>query len=764
MKCYQMIFDENSIMNEEMKSLLNTLCGMQTDKLVDTSFTIGIVNDLGRLKFYCITNDNFHTVFKQKINTIYPSLEFEPFDIQYFENKVKIDAKYCKMKLVYEEPKKLQTQNQEKTFMNNLLNALYYKDNKYVNIIEMSFKPKPIYEIPKQIFDNKTTIATKIISKGLLKGTSFLLDCILYNNDKKPTKTEKLKIIKEEKEINFNYSVSIKIGVYGKGTSDSEHIVKLRSIAGVFSQLNYSNILTSQEISHNDMFNRNDYNMQLNSNEISQFLYLPTKTIIDNIVGKYATKIVFDRNVPSEGIVIGVTMEDKLIAIPAPSGIITLKNHSQMYLDNPNEIEDICKTRLIMGLPGTGKSEWIVNYCIQCLKKGIPFIVIDPKYDTQRRLIESLPDEWLKNVDFLDLGDLIYPTALNIFRRRKDNDATENGLITTGFISYMKKQFGKSWGFNIERMVQMTTDTILLDDISTMTEFYWMLKEQLYRETMIDVIKAKLDDPDVENKSRLRQLLAYWTDFEERYKKNPMTSSKEVEPVMNKIGTFIGNRFINAIVSQRESYDFKNSGDTGRSVIINIPEGIVSRDNMALLSGFINKAIWTDYQSRDDMEIKDRYPVEWIIDEASTIIDDDFIGIMNKARSRRLGLNLAIQRFRDVDTGGTSMSGAIIDNCKSKIIFRIGHQDAMTLADEFTPLNAKDLSDCMNHHFYGRVLLPNGTVSKAFYANSLPMAKKLRNYDEYKDKHRSGKMKIGEIEDQIENRLDAIRVANALMK
>ena len=73
-----------------------------------------------------------------------------------------------------------------------------------------------------------------------------------------------------------------------------------------------------------------------------------------------------------------------------------------------------------MGVPGSGKSEWLVNYCINCLRYGMPFILIDPKFDSQKRLIESIPDEYLKNVDLLDLGDLKYPPALNIFRRRKN--------------------------------------------------------------------------------------------------------------------------------------------------------------------------------------------------------------------------------------------------------------------------------------------------------------------------------------------------------
>lgn len=787
MKCYQLNFDENAILSEEMKSLLNTLCGIQNDgDLLNTGFTIGIISDSGKLKFYCLVDDDFESVLKQKLNTVYPELEFNPYDISIIENKLKTNSKFCKMRLKYDNSKKLQTQNQEKTFMNNILNSIYTKDKNYTSIVEISLKPIPTYskkikntinksEIKEKIKDNinkeninKAAIkGTKFVAKTSLKCIGFLLDSIL-STDTKPSYSsyEKYKQTakEEDKALDFNYSVSIKIAVHGKESSENELTIRLKNISGVFSQLNFTNMFMITPTDHSDMFTRNRHGMLLTTNEINQFLYLPPKQILDNVVGSSGTKILIDRNVPEEGIVIGLTLEEKNIAIPTPPIILTSSRYSEIYKQYSKQIEDIVKPRLAMGLPGTGKSEWIVNYAINCLKRGLPFILMDPKYDTQKRLIESLTVEQLATVDFLDLGDLVYPPALNIFRRRKDNDPTENGLITSSFVSYMKKQFDRSWGYNLERMIQMTTDAILLDDVSTLTEFYWMLNEEVYRTTIIEILKSKIQDPNTENKSRLKQLLKYWVDYQEKYKKNPLTISKEIEPVMNKIGVFIGNRFINAIVSQRQSYDFRKTGDKARSVIINVPEGIINPQNMALLCGFVNKAIWMDYQSRDDIELCDRYPVQWIIDEAHTVIDDEFVGILQKGRSRRLGITLITQTLASLDMKGVNMSSIISDNCKSKMIFKIGYMDARNLCDEFNPLVAKDLSECPDYHFYSKVLLPDGTVSKPFFVYPLPIAPKLRNYDEYKNTHRSGRLKIGQIEDEIDNRLESFSVAAELMK
>ena len=737
MKCDLLNFCEQEIKKDDIVNMLNIFCGIQNIK---TNFTLGITNDSGKIKYYIISeNNDFHELLKQKLKLIYQSLEFKEFNIDLFEKEF-VNSTFNRMKLKYTKPNLLIAEGQEETFINNLLNSLY----SCKSIIEFSFHP---------ICQIRSKNNTKKILKYLLKGTTFILDCFL------PIVDNKEPIQKVEENIpKFLYECNIKIGV------KSNNQMNLENISSTFTQLNNKNIFMTEHISLECMFNRLDYNMLLSTNEISQFFNLPTEKNIENVMGKSITKILNDNNVPSEGIVIAKTNENIPIAIPAPTIILNKNIYSSIYKQHEKEIDNLCKCKLVMGLPGSGKSEWIVSYAIRSLYRGIPFILIDPKFDSQKRLIESLPEQFLNNVDFLDLGDLIYPPAFNIFRRRKENNATENGLITTSFISYMKKQFGRSWGFNLERMIQMTTDAILLDDISTMTEFYWMLKEEIYRKFIISIMEEKLKQPKVDNKSRLKQLLNYWKDYQQRYEKNPLSINKEIEPVMNKIGMFIGNRFINAIVSQRQSYDFKQAGNNQKSVIINVPEGIINSENMSLLCGFISKAIWLDYQSRDDMEMCNRYPVQWIIDEAATIIDEEFIGIMAKARSRRLGLIFACQRFMDLDKGNVKLSDSIRDNCKTKIIYKIGYSDARIISEEFAPLTANNLSDCPDHYFYGRMLLNNGTISKPFLGTPIPIMKALRNYDEYKEKHQSGKLKIEEIEEQIDDRLEMFYTLSELNK
>ena len=759
----------SDLQNQKIRAFLNKLCGIENDNILNVEFTFGIVNNFGELKFYLRSNESFTNILKEQFRLLYDNIEFEDMDYNFYKLKMKKNSKFSQLKLANNNDEyKILTTEPTQIFMENLLNAIYTKDNHDLTILEINLKPN---KINKEI-KSDITIPRKALNITL-KSAKFLLESLLYSDESyiQNKINNKQKNQKEQNnQFDFKYMVSINIGVMNDTLDNNELIKKLRNISSVFSQLNYNNKFNSNIVSYNEMFDYK-YNIKLSSDEIYQFLYLPTINTLNNVVGSSDVTILIDKKVPKTGILVG-SYKDIDYCIGTPDKILDRKKYSDIYIQksvfNDNEvnnsqiIDNLCKTRLVEGLPGTGKSEIITNLAISGLQRGLPFILIDPKYDTQKRLIESIPEKFLKDIDFLDLGDMLYPPALNIFRRRKDNDTTENALITTNFISYMRKQFDRNWGYNIERMLQMTTDAILLDDISTISEFYWMLTEEAYRKAIISIMEFKLKEPKVENKSRLKQLLKYWNDYQSRYEKNPLTVNKEIETVMNKIGVFIGNRFINSIVSQRESYDFKKSGDIGKSVIINIPEGLISEDNMSLLSGFVTKAIWADYQSRDDMNIANRYPVQWLIDEASTIVDSEIVGIMQKARSRRLGLSLIVQTLASLNMRGVNMGDIIADNCKTKLIYRIGARDASFMVNEFPPLTIKDFTECPDYHFYGKILLPDGKVSNPFFAKAPKPHPVLRDYDTYKQNHRSGKMTITQIEEDIDARLERFLIANSL--
>ena len=444
----------NNNQHQKIKAFLNKLCGMKNDNITKTEFTFGIINDLGNLRFYVKVDDSFEYILKEQLKLIFEGVEFEEMEYNAYKLKMFNNSTFQRLKLLKSSDAKLITNDPTQIFMENLLNAIYSKNEHEITIVEINLKPI----VTTNNIKNQRR-QTKITNKALnmtAKGAKFLLDSILYSNQNINIKDKDNKqniTTQIQNTPIFEYNVSINIGTMNKENNNKELIKKIRNISSVFSQLNCSNKFLSEPTNIDNMFCP-EYNMKLTTDEIYQFVYLPEHDVIDNILGASEFTVLIDKNVPNEGIHVG-SYNDINYYIATPTIIMNHKNYKDVYngksvvceneISNSQIIDNLCKTRLIEGVPGTGKSETITNIAISGLSRGLPFILIDPKYDTQKRLIESIPEQYINNIDFLDLGDILYPPSLNIFRRRKNNDTTENALITTNFISYMRKQFDRNW-------------------------------------------------------------------------------------------------------------------------------------------------------------------------------------------------------------------------------------------------------------------------------------------------------------------------------
>lgn len=751
----------------ELESFWNSIHTLQDkgkfwfNKKQTPIYSFEILSDKEGAKFYFSIPKQYKNIIAKKLNAVYPYIEINEVEedpIKKFKelNDEFIESFELRLTEHYSQPLKLKDSTQ--TFLNNLLNSINHSDEEEISLIQVLVKPLPESWNKKQMtmkigkFHNSNIVVKILVYilgviitslAMLVSGGKIGSMKDITNQNNKEDKTEEQKFGKP------CFNVSIRLATKSKDLIIAKENAK--SISSAFTNLDNKNSLRPIKINFSyieerEMNKRKMKNQVFNSTELTQVTSLPgAKVNADNVI-KTSIKMPYDNNVPTKGIVFGISNK-KPVAFPMIP--LSKEKYKELHEKYEKIIDNICKPRLVLGQMGTGKSEWIINYAISLAKMGVGLIVVDPKNDTQQRLIESLPDELMHLVDYIDLGDLAYPAAMNIFRKRKKNDPTEISLIVTSLINFFKKEFGKSWGFAMQQLIQMTGNAILLDDVSTLYEFQLMLTSKEYREKIINKMEEMLEDKNTKSKVMLKELLHYWKQFNSMSPKEQRTT---ISSTMNKIGVFMANRLIRAIVSQRESYDFRKAGDEGRITIINIPEGILNPENTRLLASFINKAIWLDFQSRAEISIHERYPTVWLIEEAHEVIDEEFIGVLTKSRGYRLGVTILTQGLTNFDNKGMKeIKELILTNCKNKILFRLGHQDARALAEEMsvTPFDLMNLPD---YHFYGKILLDGGKVSNTFFAKSLPPAEVLRSYDEFKYNHKSGKLSIDEIEEELDKR------------
>lgn len=763
--------------SNDVDSFWSSVNGLQGDSERQT-FSFEILSDREGASFYFTIPKKFKGIIGKKLNVVYPDIEIievkKEIDDPLYQFKNVHENEFvsaCELKLIEHESFSLRTNGVHKGFLNNLLNTINHYNEEETSLIQIIMRPTP------EKWNSKAERKSAKIKKGNLKNENyavrailFLLDTLINASmlvvDSLFTKGQLKKAFsenassnsvsttsnKKEKDSKFKkpcFNVSIRIATKSKDLVIAEETV--RSIATVFKELDDDNKLRPIKINIRSMVDREMVRSSvLATNEISQFAFLPAKNVSSSNVDKGGVKMPYDKNVPNKGVVFGTSPQQGNRNVAFPMNVISKETYHKTYEDFEKMIDNICKPRLVLGMMGTGKSEWIVNYTLNLINMGLSVILVDPKNDTQKRLIESMPEDKIHLIEYLDLGDLMFPPGMNLLRRRNPGDPTEISLIVQSLISFFKKEFGRSWGFAMQQLIMMTGNAILLDEVATLYEFQLMLTNKEYRGNVIYKIEERLKDENVGGKAMLKELLAFWKQFHGWSEKDQMS---RISSTMNKIGVFMSNRIVRAIVSQDKSYDFRAAGDNGKIVIVNIPDGELQDENRQLLASFINKAIWLDYRSRSNIPIEQRYPTVWLIEEAHMIMDEEFVPVLTQSRGYRLGVTVLTQGLTNLESRGHGeLKDILLTNCKNKIIFRVGPSDARILSEEFAPLTSFDLMNCPDYHFYSKILLENGKVSDVFFAHAPDMAPVLRSYDKYKEKHRSGKITIDEVEDQLDKR------------
>lgn len=756
--------------SSEVESFWSSMNGLQS-KEEKPKFSFEILSDTEGASFYLYSPKKFKNIINKKLNAVYPYIDLkeEKDPILNFNPKKDEYVYSYELKLTHHQSLSLKGSGLSKTFLNNLLNTMNHFNEEESSLVQIIMKPLPeewnnkerkrALKVNTNINSSSNTLVRgAVVSTDLImNSTMFVLDSFVTKGQlkkafKDSSTTSNQKDNKEDKFAKPCFNVSIRIASKSKDKIIAEQNVK--SIVTVFKGLNGENSLKPVKINYELITGRlieKDFfkNSALNVQEMSQFVHLPGKGVTADSVLRGGVKMPYDKNVPADGIKFGYMPQQSNRTVAFPMKTISLEKYSEIYEKHEKMIDNLCKPRLVLGQMGTGKSEWIVNYALSLINAGLSVIIVDPKNDTQERLIESMPQNKMSKIDYLNLGDLIYPPGMNLLRRRNLDDPTEVSLIVQSLISFFKKEFGRSWGFAMQQLIMMTGNAILLDEVATLYEFQLMLTNKEYRGKMIEKIEGKVKE-GASGRAMLKELLQFWKQFHSWPEKAQM---ERISSTMNKIGIFMSNRIVRAIVSQEESYDFKKAGDNGRITIVNIPDGELQDENRQLLASFINKAIWLDFRSRASTPIQKRYPTMWLIEEAHMVMDEEFIPVLTQSRGYRLGVTILTQGLTNFDNRGLSeLKDLILTNCKNKVVFRVGPKDAHTLSEEFAPLASYDLMNCPDYHFYSKILLADGKVSDVFFAHSPDMAPVLRNYQEYKEKNRSGRLTIDEVEDQLDLR------------
>ncbi len=191
--------------------------------------------------------------------------------------------------------------------------------------------------------------------------------------------------------------------------------------------------------------------------------------------------------------------------------------------------------------------------------------------------------------------------------------------------------------------------------------------------------------------------------------------------ITSKLNTFISNDYMRPIIAQQKSgFNFRETMDQGKILLINLSKGRLGDLNSNLLGLIIVGKILMAALSRTDLPEEERRDFYLYIDEFQNVTTKSIAVILSEARKYRLDLIIANQFIGQLDE---DIKKAVFGNVGSMIIFRVGADDTQLLEKQTEPtFNAYDLMNIDNFNAYLKLLI-NGQTSRPFNIRAFPPQK-----------------------------------------
>ena len=324
----------------------------------------------------------------------------------------------------------------------------------------------------------------------------------------------------------------------------------------------------------------------------------------------------------------------------------------------------------IAGATGTGKSTLLTNMMVQDIAAGHGVGLLDPHGDLVKVILRHIPRTRIDDVVLFDASDTEFPFALNILEAR---DEAERERIVAETIMALERYFPASWGPRLERILQYTIRTVLhAIPGATLADVEQLLTDTEFR----DATLQRTTDP---------RLLSFWTT---QFKFLPKNAT---DPVLNKLSVFLLDRHVRNIICQRRAaVDFDQLLNQGKILLANLSTGLLTEKVAGTLGSFLVTKIVNAAFRRAALPPGQRRPWHLYIDEFQNFVNLSvgFERILAEARKQALTLTAANQHVGQLNQ---AVRQAIFGNVGSLIVFRLGVEDAQTVAKELSIFTAQDI-------------------------------------------------------------------------
>ncbi|MFA6306858.1 MAG: type IV secretory system conjugative DNA transfer family protein [Patescibacteria group bacterium] len=685
-------------------------------------FSFEIVADHKFISFYVVAPRAMGRYLEQQIQAYYPEAVLEEAeDYNIFSPRGRTIAGFIKPKRGFIFP--LKTYNKmEADPLNSLVNAmskLGEEESLAIQYVVRSSRPGWHNKVNRVVSAvNQGKKLSEALSSGLFsKALSFFGDLINAAKPNaqanKPEKENRLTAMEQEvlkliEEKNSKAGLDVNIRLVASARDSIRAKVFLNNMIGVFSQYNYyqyGNVFTNKIPFYNNYIQKflvKDFIYRrfkpsagfiLNTEELASLYHPPLASAetpnIRWLMAKYSSA---PSNIPGEGIILG-------------------KN---IYRSVTTEIkmkrEDRRRHTYVIGKSGVGKSVLLASMAIQDIINGEGVCVIDPHGDLVNDIISRIPPERADDVILFAPADTERPLALNLleFDPRYPEQKT---FVINEMIKIFDKLYDlKATGGPIFEQYMRNAMLLVMSDPgsgSTLMEIPKVLADPEFRKMKLE----KCQDPTV---------VDFWR--KEAEKAGGEAALANVVPyITSKLTSFISNDTMRPIIAQQNSsFNLRDVMDTKKILLVDLSKGLIGEMNAHLLGMILVGKILMSALSRTDQPQEKRVDFYLYIDEFQNFTTDSVNSILSEARKYNLNLIIAHQYLGQlVKNQDTSIKNAVFGNVGTWLLFKIGSEDAETMAKEFAPVfNQYDLINIEKYTAYVKLLVDN-TATRPFSMSTI---------------------------------------------
>jgi hypothetical protein len=393
--------------------------------------------------------------------------------------------------------------------------------------------------------------------------------------------------------------------------------------------------------------------MLLNSDELTGFVHLPSSAVRSPAFQRQTAKTkVAPAIVRQQGLLLGQN------------------DHAGQTVEVRLSAEQRTRHTHIIGASGTGKSTLLFNLIKQDIENGEGVAVLDPHGDLIDRICGIIPPERINDVVLVDPSDTEYSIGFNILSAHSE---LEKNLLASDLVAVFER-LSTSWGDQMNSVLQNAILAFLESDRrGTIADLRRFLIEAPYRNDFLKSVKDA-------------EIVYYWQ------KSFPhLSGNKSIGSILTRLDTFLAQKPIRHMVSQPENrLDFAHIMDSGKIFLAKLPEGLLGRENSCLLGTLLISKFQQIAMSRQAQQITARRDFWLYIDEFANFITPTMAEILSGARKYRIGLTLAHHELHQLQRS-PEVASAVMAHPYTRIVFRVGDDDAKKLAEGFSYFEAKDL-------------------------------------------------------------------------